>query len=279
MRTRPRGLPAGWYPAGRAQTVREIEGFLQASGPPGAGQVPAGVAPHAGWAFSGSLACEVIRRLRQDAQTVVVVGGHLGPRDEVVAAPEEGYATPLGDLSADLELLAALRGAIPLDEDLQPDNTVEIQLPFVRYLFPEAQALALRAPPSASALRLGEALADTAARLSRRVAVLGSTDLTHYGSNYGFAPRGAGAEAVRWVKEVNDRRLIDSLLSLRLEEALERGSREHSACSVGAAACAARFAARAGATGGRLVGYRTSHDVYPGESFVGYAGIIYPAGA
>jgi AmmeMemoRadiSam system protein B len=272
MRIRPRRLPAGWYPTGKSQTIREIEGYVHGAGPASGGaadQATAGIAPHAGWSFSGAVACQVIRRLPRDAETVVVVGGHLGPGDAVLAALEEGYQTPLGDVPADLELLG----------DLQFDNTVEIQLPLVRYFFPEAQTLALRAPPAQSALRLGEALAGAAARLSRRVTVLGSTDLTHYGSNYGFTPRGAGAEAVRWVKEVNDRRLIDSLLSLRLEEALTRGLREHSACSVGAAACAARFASRQGSVGGRLLEYRTSYDVHPAESFVGYAGIIYPSSA
>lgn len=278
MEVRPRGLPAGWYPAGRAQTLREIEGFGR--GGAEAGQpAEAGIAPHAGWAFSGALASQVVRRLSPDAETVVVVGGHLGPGDPVLAAPEPAYATPLGDLPADLELLEALRSRLPLGEDVHFDNTVEIQLPFVRYFFPTARALALRAPPSAAALRLAEALAETAAGLSRRIVVLGSTDLTHYGSNYGFSPRGRGAEALRWVREVNDRRLVDSLLSLRLEEALERGSREHSACSVGAAACAARFAALRGCGAGTLVGYCTSHDVHPAESFVGYAGIIYPRSA
>ena len=43
MTTRPRGLPAGWYPAGRSQTIREIEGFLRASGEAGPGErAPAG---------------------------------------------------------------------------------------------------------------------------------------------------------------------------------------------------------------------------------------------
>ena len=73
-------------------------------------------------------------------------------------------------------------------EDRERDNTVEIQLPFLRYLAPKVMALGMRAPPSAQAVALGEAVARTAAALGRRVAVAGSTDLTHYGSNYGFSP-------------------------------------------------------------------------------------------
>lgn len=283
MSVRPRRLPTGWYPGGRNETIREIESFIrqvrrtdaEQEGTPAA----AGIAPHAGWAFSGAIACRVVRYLSPEADTVVVVGGHLGPGDGIVAAFEERFQTPLGEVEADLELLNLLRSELPIREDVAFDNTVEVQLPLVRYFFPSARVLALRVAPTPEALQLGEALAAAGARLPRRLRVLGSTDLTHYGSNYGFSPRGGGPEAVRWVKEVNDRRLIDSLLSLHLEEALERGRREHSACSVGAAACAGAFAARRGSTGGRLLEYRTSYDVSPGESFVGYAGIIYPGSA
>jgi hypothetical protein len=146
-------------------------------------------------------------------------------------------------------------------------------------LFPKARALALRAPPAEIALRLGEALAACARETGRRTAVVGSTDLTHYGPNYGFSPRGSGAAALEWVREVNDRRLVDALVGLQLDQALQLSLRERSACSAGGAVAAARFAQELGCTGGRLLEYATSHDVHPGSSFVGYAAIIYPEGA
>jgi len=37
------------------------------------------------------------------------------------------------------------------------------------------------------------------------------------------------------------------------------------------------FAVALGATEGRLLRYTTSYDVHPGDSIVGYAGIVYPA--
>ncbi|MCK5008480.1 MAG: AmmeMemoRadiSam system protein B, partial [Spirochaetales bacterium] len=39
----------------------------------------AGIAPHAGWSFSGSIACHVFQSIPRDTDTVVVVGGHLSP--------------------------------------------------------------------------------------------------------------------------------------------------------------------------------------------------------
>jgi len=278
MNVRPRSLPPGWYPGGREQTIRNIEEFRRHS-QKAEGKALAGIAPHAGWSFSGSIACHVFRALSNDVETVVVIGGHLAPHSGLLAAPEQGYETPLGVLAADLELLEELRDSLTFKEDVYADNTVEVQLPLLKYLHPEARALHLRASPSAEALQLGEQLAAAAERLNRKIAVIGSTDLTHYGDNYGFTPKGTGAGAVKWVKEVNDRRLIEALVALELEKALELAGSEHSACSVGAAVAAARFAERLGAEGGELLEYRTSYDLSPGPFFVGYAGIIYPRSA
>lgn len=272
---RPRSLPPGWYPAGGTETRRRLERFLSALPPGDAAGAWAGVAPHAGWEFSGRLACRVVRALA-GAQTIVVVGGHLASGDGVLAAGEEGYETPLGTLPADLELLAGLRDRLPVAQDRWADNTVEIQLPILRHLAPGARALGLRAAPSRDALVLGEALAAAADRLGRSVAVLGSTDLTHYGPNYGFTPRGTGSQALQWVREENDRHLVDALVNLELERVLELARRDHSACSAGGAVAAARYAAVRGAAAGRLLEYATSHEVMPGSSFVGYAAIIYP---
>ncbi len=275
---RPRGLPPGWYPSGKAEIVRRIEEFLKA-GPEPSPPARAAVAPHAGWEFSGRVACRALRCLPEDTETVVVVGGHLGPEEGILAAFEQGYETPLGPLEADLALLDALRARLQVREDRYPDNTVEIQLPFIRHFLPRARALALRASPSQEAQRLGEVLAACARETGRRAAVVGSTDLTHYGPNYGFTPQGSGAAALKWVREVNDRRLVEALLGLRLEQALELARRERSACSVGGAVAAARFAQELGCSEGRLLEYATSHDVHPSSSFVGYAAIIYPEGA
>jgi AmmeMemoRadiSam system protein B len=278
MLIRHRQLPPGWYPSTRDQVLRRIEEFLR-EGQECPQKALAAVVPHAGWEFSGRIACSALRCLPSDTETVVVVGGHLHPGESVLAASEQGYESPLGTIEADLALLERLRARVQIVDDLDADNTVEIQLPFMRYLLPKARALALRAPPSSAALRLGEALAACAREAGRRTAVVGSTDLTHYGPNYGFSPHGSGAAALEWVRGVNDRRMIDALLALELDQALELALRERSACSVGGAAAAARYAQQSGCTKGKLLEYATSHDVYPGSSFVGYAAIIYPEAA
>lgn len=272
MALRKRDLPAGWYPLTEQKTRERIEEYLKNIAKP-EHEALAGIVPHAGWEFSGRIALEVLQNIYRKSETVVVIGGHLPARGGILAASEEGYETPLGNIAADLELLKALKGLIPVHADRYPDNTVEVQLPFIKYLFPRAKALAMRAAPAAEAIQLGEILAGLSCRLKRNIAVIGSTDLTHYGSNYGFAPQ--GRNAVRWVREVNDKRIIESLLTLNHTEAIKRALAEKSACSSGGAVAAAAFAGKKGVKEGILLDYSTSYDVLPGESFVGYGGIIY----
>ncbi|HVO37898.1 MAG TPA: AmmeMemoRadiSam system protein B [Spirochaetia bacterium] len=274
MRIRRRFLPPGWYPD-TAERTREMIGRLSRGAPAPTGQGIAGVVPHAGWEFSGRLALEVFSSLSRSIDTIVIIGGHLGPADGIVSAAEEAYETPLGTVAADLELLEELRGAIVIREDRAADNTVEVQLPFVRHLFPSARVLGMRAAPSEDARKLGEAIARVEERLNRRICVVGSTDLTHYGMNYGFQPAGEGARAVAWVREQNDRRFIEALLALDFDAALQRALKERSACSAGGALAALTFASEKGVREGSLLDYSTSYDIHPAESFVGYAGILY----
>jgi MEMO1 family protein len=276
MHVRKRYLPPGWYPGAAAQIRGTIE-RMESTFPPAAADAVAAVVPHAGWEYSGSLALEVLSRLSRRIDTIVIIGGHLGPADGILCAYEDAYETPLGSIAADLELLADLRAELPIREDRYADNTVEVQLPFVRHLFPDAMALGIRVSPSAEAGRLGETLARAAAARGRRLAVAGSTDLTHYGSSYGFAPAGAGETAQAWVREVNDRRFIESLLALDFDAALDRALGERSACSAGGALAALSFARQKGVGRGELVRYMTSLDVRPTESFVGYAGVVFRA--
>jgi AmmeMemoRadiSam system protein B len=275
MHVRKRYLPPGWYP-GAAEQIRGTIARMETSFPPETANGIAVVVPHAGWEFSGSLALEVLSRICRSMDTIVIIGGHLGPADGILCAYEDAYETPLGSIPADLELLAELRAKLPIREDRYADNTVEVQLPFLRHLFPSAHALGMRASPSADAGRLGAAVAEAARKLGRRIAVAGSTDLTHYGTSYGFAPAGSGEAALKWMREINDRRFIESLLALDFDAALDRALHERSACSAGGALAALSFARENGVRQGDLVRYMTSFDIRPADSFVGYAGIIYP---
>jgi AmmeMemoRadiSam system protein B len=155
------------------------------------------------------------------------------------------------------------------------DNTIELQLPFIRHFFGDVKLLPLGVPPAPATLDLARRVAAEAAALGRRIKVIGSTDLTHYGPNYGFAPRGTGPAAVAWVKDENDRRIVEAMLRMTPETVIEEALARHNACCAGAAAAALETGRRLGATSADLLAYTTSFDKSPGSSFVGYAGVVF----
>ncbi|MFZ5447480.1 MAG: AmmeMemoRadiSam system protein B [Thermodesulfobacteriota bacterium] len=277
MRTRDRMLPVGWYPASTAACKAEIEKFIAGTAPlPPGTTVLGGIVPHAGWYFSGKAAARVFYLAAKafQPQVVCIFGGHLGGNSPPLLVADEAWETPLGDLPLATEFYAPLGKRLTLREEYPGDNTIEVQIPFIKYFFPQAKALALRSPHSATAIELGKAVAAVAKDLKVSILAFGSTDLTHYGPNYGWAPKGHGPEAVKWVKEVNDKKFIDQALKLDGEGMLKTAAQDQSACSAGGAVAAVAAAKAQGAANAVLIDYYTSYDVMPGDSFVGYAGIV-----
>jgi len=278
MRVRSRMLPPGWYPGSKSDCEGEINNYIAGVKPlPAGAQVFGGMVPHAGWYFSGKLAARVfyLASLTAQPQVVCIFGGHLGGSSPPLLAMEEAWETPLGEVRLATEFYEPLKQRLPLREEYPGDNTIEVNMPFIKYFFPQAKVLAIRSPQSAQALRLGEAVVEVAQELKMSLMCFGSADLTHYGPNYGWAPKGYGPAAVKWVKEVNDKHFLDQVLKLDGLGAVQAADRDQSSCSAGAPAAAIAAAKKLGAAKALLVDYYTSYDVMPGDSFVGYGGVLF----
>jgi len=270
-------LPPGWYPGSKSECLAAIEQMVAGVKPlPPGTRVMGGIVPHAGWYFSGKLAARVfyLASLITKPLVVAVFGGHLGGDSPPLLVTDEAWETPLGDVPLATEFYEPLRQRLTLKEEYPGDNTIEVQLPFVKHFFPQAKVLAVRSPHSPQAIALGEAVAAIAGELKLSLLAFGSTDLTHYGPNYGWAPKGFGSEAVKWVKEVNDKKFVDLALKLDSRGMLQAAAQDQSACSAGGAVAAVAAAKKLGAVKARLIDYYTSYDIMPGDSFVGYAGIV-----
>ena len=271
-----------WYPANASDCEREIRDFLeegQSLTPPDRNLV-AGIVPHAGWYFSGSIACNVIHCLKGDTppDAVVVFGMHLHPDSACYMMVEGAWATPFGEIMVEERLAAELNRkfafTIETPQSFNQDNTIELQLPFIKYFFEDAKILAMGVPPNKSSLEIGRAVAAISSQMGLTIKVIGSTDLTHYGSNYGFVSEGSGKQAVDWVRNENDRRVIDAMLGLESENVIAEARASQNACCAGAAATAIETAKHLGADHADELVYATSYDKSPGDSFVGYVGIV-----
>ena len=272
MSIRKRALNAGWYPKNPEDVKKTLEGWEKDIS---LKQGIAAIVPHAGWYFSGNLAFKTFGALRRDIDLMVVLGGHLAADSSLLIATEDEFEVPGGTMKNDPSLVAAIRKSFKASEDWDVDNGVEVQLPIIRYFWPDTNLVALRVPPSHVAVELGEMLFHWALDSGRTVGVIGSTDLTHYGTNYGFSPHGNGKEAVEWVEKNNDAEIIREMINMNSGKALTHALTHRSACSIGAALTSMGYARQAGVRKGVLTGYLNSYRVQPGASFVGYAGIVY----
>ncbi len=275
-KSRKRVLPVGWYPEREDQVIDIIREWEKIS--PGSGsdvEGTAAIVPHAGWFFSGDIAFRTMAVLKKNVDTVVIVGGHLPAGAEPLCYNYMQLETPLGSLRVDTAFLEELSLLQSFQPETGVDNTVEIQLPLIKYLFPESNVVAIRAGADNRAIDLGKDIYQTAQKLNRSIVVIGSTDLTHYGDTYHFTPHGHGEAALSWMKNSNDKKIIEEMVAMNGEKVILLGNTARAACSPGAAVCAFSFAGETGRERGYPLFYKTSYDVYPGDSFVGYVGIYY----
>lgn len=279
-------LAGSWYPGNPDECKKMIRSFMEQDRfkTEISGRVAGGIMPHAGWAFSGDLACRVISYIRgqgtePDPDTVVIFGMHLPPGARPHIMTKGGWQTPLGDLEIHRGMAEAVAGRfscnIETAEDFVQDNTIELQLPFVKYFFKTSKIVTIGVPPSNIAVELGRFVAELARQQNVSIRILGSTDLTHYGPGFNFTPAGTGEDAFEWVKTQNDRQVIDRMLDMDAGAVIQQGLSRQNACCAGAAAAAIAACREMGAEKAHLVGYSSSYEKNPGETFVGYGGVVY----
>ena len=281
MNRRKRTLPRGWYPYDGRDCKREIESYLEGWSPSqlSLSKGRGGIIPHAGWYFSGKLATRVFASLasKSKVEVVVLYGGHLSTQDVPRIMTEEACETPLGDIEIHADFVKTLMKRVEMRQESpnSGDNTIEIQLAMVKYFFPGVKLVGIRSPLSLRADTLGKEIAEIAKKEGISILAVGSTDLTHYGPNYGFLKKGIGPASVEWVKKENDRGFIDQALKMDAEGLLKHALENDSACSAGAVLSAMATCKALGSDKGVLLDYYTSYDIMPDDSFVGYAGILY----
>jgi len=319
MRTRKPIVAGQFYPGQHSSCVAEIEECLEARAlsVPLPETIAAGIVPHAGWTFSGSLAAmvfsavkrsfdqaqdrrhEEVHPVRENSQenvrdkdkfsngvnTFVIFGAahsYFGP---IAALDDSGFwETPLGDVAVDTDIAERLvnqKLAVSNPSTHRGEHSIEVQVPFIKYLFPDAQILPIIVPPSEKAIVLGQAIGDIITQAGKTVICIGSTDLTHYGPRYGFVPMGTGPEAIRWSNEVNDRKFIDLALKMEPQAMLKNAAENYNACGAGAAAATVAAAKSLGKAKGLLLAHTNSNEVMlykmgtTSTESVGYAAIVF----
>ena len=268
--------------------ARKTERFLQGFSPAGQMEsIVAGIVPHAGWDYSGAVAAWVFEGIRRAGQpaTFVFFGATHRWSGGIAVYARGAWATPLGEVAVDEALATAILDhceglAIENPSAHDGEHAIEVELPFVKYLFPDATIVPISVSPDQNAVPFGKQVGKLLSKWPRPVVVIGSTDLTHYGDVYHFTPAGYGSRARQWMRE-NDGRILRLAEQMQAAEIVPEALRHHNACGPGAIAATVAAASALGSERGTLLNYTTSFDVAPDggdDEFrmaVGYAGILY----
>jgi hypothetical protein len=290
MTIRKPDVAGQFYGATAAECLDEIQDCLPKE--PLAVEVPgpvaAAIVPHAGWIFSGDLAAlafETIRQVNTTVDTFVLFGAaHRYFNGGAVVYDRGAWETPLGQIAID-EPLAAEIVDLGAHADLSAhrgEHSIEVQVPFIQHLFPNARIVPILVPVAGFehhfGTRVGQMLSQTQ---DKRVVCIASTDLTHYGPRYGFCPEGVGPSALKWARQVNDMEFIALALRMEADKIVSESMKKGNACGPAAVATVVAAARAMGRTHGILLGHTTSSDVLlrrfhqTSEESVGYAAIVY----
>ncbi len=292
MQVRTASVAGQFYPGRNAECRAQIKDCLgevdkQIELPE---SIAGAVVPHAGWVFSGALAGMSLQAISQqngNVDTFVIFGAShrragLCPTVYYMGS----WETPLGMVDVDEELAEMICKSENAEKDNRShigEHSIEVQVPFIQYLFEGAKIVPILAGPSEVARDLGTDVGNIIKSLEghKRVVCLASTDLTHYGPRYGFTPEGTGEKGIRWAKEVNDMEFIRAAVEMDSSAILESAHTNWSACGGGAVAALVETMGTLGKEKGILLGHTTSSEVmlerfsHRSEESVGYAAIVY----
>ena len=259
-----------WYPGTAAELTRAVDGHLAAAG---AADVPcprALIAPHAGLMYSGRVAAHAYAAVASCPYAAVVLVGpsHFVGFRGVSIWPRGSWESPLGALTVDEELAAALASATGTvfehPEAHGREHSLELQLPFLARLLPGVPIvpLVMGHQTRDTAHALGAALAEVVvareAREPGRVLLVASSDLSHYEN---------AVDAARMDGVVIDH--VEALDADGLMDALEREPGH--ACGGGPMVSVLRAATALGAHRAQVLRHADSGDVSGDKtSVVGY---------
>ncbi|UCH79271.1 MAG: AmmeMemoRadiSam system protein B [Candidatus Coatesbacteria bacterium] len=255
-----------FYPGSEAALRAELASYVVAAERK---RYLGGLCPHAGYVYSGATAGELFGRLALPATVVLLGPKHHGAGADFAVWPAGAWQTPLGEAPVNEEVAAAIIagvGSAQADERAHlPEHSLEVVVPFVQYVNPQAAIVPIAVGPAApqALFAAGEALAEALAPYRDDVVLVISSDMTHYESV-------AAAER-------KDRLAIERLEALDAEGLLEVvASHNVSMCGAWPAAAALVALRGLGASGGSLVRYATSGEASGDyDQVVGYAAVTF----
>jgi MEMO1 family protein len=147
------------------------------------------IAPHAGYIYSGQIAADAFNQTKDFAYDVVVILGTNHTRaavDRITVWQKGAYRTPFGTAQVDEDIINALMKEYPdvVPEKVSSDaeHSVEVQIPFIQYLFPKARIvpMVIGINDIDRCIEFGKSLGKILK--DKNALIVASSDLSHYPS-------------------------------------------------------------------------------------------------
>jgi len=282
----------GFYPLKRDQLINELRRCFE-DGVWGPGSLPrgyvgelkiiGGIAPHAGYSYSGPCAAhlyKVIGENVRDVNTVIILGtNHTGLGGAITTTKRYIWSTPLGEVDTDDEFINELLKINLVEEEPLAhleEHSVEVQLPFLQFVLKNKFKLVpiVVRELNVSVLRsMAKAIKDISDKLQRNILLIASSDFTHHGSMYGYILYTTAV--ARKVREL-DMLFINHILKLDTEGFI-KSLREYGAtvCGPGAIAILMEFVKSVGGKAKLLKYYNSAELTGQEDVAVGYASIVF----
>jgi AmmeMemoRadiSam system protein B len=230
------------------------------------------VVPHAGWIYSGRTAGKVFSRIKRGDVFIIISPNHNGLGSSSSIMCMGSWETPLGHVKIETPLAEMIlqKSEVLIADPVahSREHAIEVQLPFIKYLFPEAKIVPITmydydvevCKEIASAISLS--VTEYTKKENKKVILVASSDMTHYEPQENA--------------EKKDNLALDKILNLDGEGLLKVVSEKHiTMCGSGPVATVLFASVSIGAKKAYLVEYTTSGKVSGDyESVVGYAGVI-----
>lgn len=225
------------------------------------------VAPHAGYVYSGAIAGRVYGQAEMPPAVLIIGPNHHGAGAAAALYPEGEWLTPLGPIVIEPRLTALIKQCIPFVESDSTahrfEHSLEVQVPFVQYLRPDAAmaALCLGYGDFATVQEIGRGVAAAIREYGEDVLIVASSDMTHYES----------ADSARR----KDEQALARVLAFDPEGLLKICRGEHiTMCGVIPTAVMLVASLALGATQAELTAYGNSGDITgDNRQVVGYAAV------
>jgi AmmeMemoRadiSam system protein B len=279
MRVRKPAVAGYFYESEREKLLQQLEWAVKHGLGPKALQLPklgtdtlGGVAPHAGYMYSGPVAAWIYSALAGFGKpdVFIVVGpNHYGIGAPVAVMKSGVWETPLGRIEIDSDLAERITSYYKEVEDdpyaFSKEHSVEVQIPFIQYYFNNVKfvPIVMWRQTLSTARELGRAIAKAIKDYGKKAYVIASSDFNHYEPHD--------------VTMKKDDIAISKILQLDEAGLFEVASKfDISICGIGPIATLIVAAKELGYNNVTLLKHATSGDTsgYKDET-VGYASVIF----